>query len=172
MSRTCTDCAAPITVKSRTGWCRPCSAKHLNSDPAIHARRVAGIHRKFAEDPQFKAEQAARLLVNASTPAAALARVATGKRIAREVLARPDVKALTHSPEARAKRGRTMVNTKLAWCPEEWRDSYRRMLSGGTLAKDAKAMILDTVRVEARREVAARQRAMTEKHARDLASRY
>lgn len=138
---TCSDCGVPITRSSR-GRCRPCSAEVLNSDKAFHARRIEGIRRKF-EDPEHRAKMAA-----------------VARRVGQKAAVDPDHRAwlIEHgrrqvkrlwTPEARARflagrpaAGRKISETRMGWCPPEYRDEYRRLCRSKRLnAADARAII-------------------------------
>lgn len=68
-------------------------------------------------------------------------RRANGRRLAREVLSRPEVKAKAASAEVRARAGRAKTETMLGWCPPALRESYRHLLKKGYLAADARRII-------------------------------
>ena len=169
-------CGATLGLKNTSGRCRSCAAKWVNSDPAIHAKRVAGIHRKFAEDPQFKAEHAARMVKNGSTPFALEQKRKRGVEQYKNVLSRPDVQERMLSAESRAKRGRTASATWLSWCPADRREEYRRLVRSKRIpAAEARAIIEAEVagsQAAAKLEVANFQLQMRLRHERDLASRY
>lgn len=142
----CTDCQTPISRYSK-GRCRPCSIARLNSDPTINANRVAGIKRKYATDPVYRARKireigqrhkAARL-----DPATA-ARLNLNIWIARERLNDPGVreKFLAGRKEAGMKRTRTV----LSWCPPDRIEEYRRLCKSKRLpAEEAKRIILESL---------------------------
>lgn len=172
--RTCSDCPAPISRHAK-GRCRSCAAVYVNSDPEIQRRRREGMAAKFA-DPQFRAEQAARLRANASTPRAIELRRERGKEQARDVLFRPDVRARTMRPEARAQAGRSVQERALGWCPPERRDEYRTMVrSRQATAAEARRMIEETIpgtQAHAARMIANNQLRMQLKHEREKAQAY
>lgn len=130
---------------------------------------------KFA-DPVFRAEHADRLRANASTPRAIALRRERGKVQAREVLFRPDVRAHTMRPEARARAGRSVQERALGWCPPERRDEYRAMVrSKQATAAEARRMIEESIpgtQAHAARTIANNQLRMRLKHEREKAQAY
>lgn len=144
-ARTCS-CGTALGPRNTSGVCRPCVARRLNSDSEITARRLAGI-RASAADPEVRAAKRERMkrVVANLTPEQIERRRQHGKRQVRDVLSRPEVKALSRSPEVRAKAGRARSATVLAWCPEEWRDTYRELKRKGRTAAVAKALVLDLI---------------------------
>jgi hypothetical protein len=172
--RTCSDCPAPISRSSR-GRCRPCAAAYVNGCPEIARRRRAALAAKFA-DPSFRAEQAARLAVSASTPRAIRLRRERGKEQAREVLFRPDVRAHTMRPEARARAGRSVSERALGWCPVARREEYRHLVRDKRIpAAEARAIILAELpgSVEhARRQIANRELVGRLRHERQVEEAY
>lgn len=139
----CRDCSGPISRQSKTGRCKACSARHLNSTPEIAARRDAGRARYYAT-PGVKEAHAARLAdYNRNIPPEHREqRRQHGLRIAREVLARPDVLARSNSPEAKRKAGAARTERVLGWCPPELRARYRELCASQRLsAAEARQII-------------------------------
>lgn len=129
----CRSCSAPIARTRQTGLCRAC----VNKDPALLARRGKTIsevrRRKFAEDPAW----------------------AAARREHGSWLYHNHAVNVTISEEARVRAGRGVSATRLAWCPPEYRAQYRKMVSNMHFsAAEAKAMILEQVEADRRREEA------------------
>ncbi len=126
--RVCIDCGKPVSRQSKKGRCKSCSAVHLNSTPEFAARRAAGQARYYAT-PGVKERHTARLEAHRRNQTAEerARRREFGLQQAREVLARPDVRARSNSPEALRKRGASRTNNLLGWCPPELRDEYRQL---------------------------------------------
>lgn len=141
--RTCSDCGKGITAKNLSGVCRSCRLKANNADPAFHARRVAGIRKRY-EDPAARAKAAREIHarhLNARKRPEVSARLEINLAKARARLNDPDARAnfLASRPAAGRKRSATLI----AWCPEEYRGEYRRLVRSKRMhAKDAKALIL------------------------------
>lgn len=142
MSSICADCPATLGPRNRSGRCRSCLAKQLNSDPAIATRRRQGIARKF-EEPEFRAAHIARLAHANATKAEELreSRRQHGKRRAAALVEA----SRNMGPASRAKAGRARTETVLAWCPPEWRDRYRELKKRGRRAAEAKRIVLDLI---------------------------
>lgn len=173
--RTCSDCPSPISTQSR-GRCRPCAARHMQNDPEIAVRRAAARDAFFAK-PETKRALAARLavfLANMSDEERERRR-AHGKAIVGPLLHTPEAKAKSLErrllPEAQARRARTMVRTRLPWCPDELVPLYRELTRKGCYAAEARAAIepmipeteAHTARVLANHRDAQRIRAEREK---------
>jgi hypothetical protein len=156
--------------------CRRCSARRLNSDPGILARREAGQQAFFA-DPATKAALAARIgryIANMPDDDRERRR-RHGQQMAREAFRRPDAVAKNLSPEVRARAGAKRSSTVLAWCPDERRAEYRALVRKGFTAGEARRAIeadIPGTKEHARREVAQNRLRMLLKHQRDLDQRY
>lgn len=141
-ARTCLDCGAHVSRQSK-GRCRPCSTAHLNSDPAIAERRRANL-KSFQSRPEVKQRQRdslARYMANMPERDRE-ARRERGRRIYRDILNTPEIRAKSNSREARAQAGRARTETMLGWCPPELRDDYRALLMRRDLsAAEARAII-------------------------------
>ncbi|KQM88638.1 hypothetical protein ASE67_02540 [Sphingomonas sp. Leaf23] len=174
----CLDCGTALGRRNVSGRCRTCTIKRVNACPATAEKRKAGIHAKLARDPDYRAALVRRAVTlhEKLTPEQQEARRLHGIRQRVTVLSRPDVQARTHSPEARAKRGRSASATWLSWCPADRREEYRRLIRSKRIpAAEARAIIEAEVAgtpAAARREVATHQLQMRLRHERDLASRY
>lgn len=143
------------SARKPTTHCRSCAAFRLNADPEFAEKRREAIRKKF-EDPAYLEEHRVRTrATNArimADPEQRAKRVEGGRRSYQEVLCRPDVRARTYSPEANAKRNMTCANTKLAWCPVEYRDEYKRLIRTHLIkAADARRMIEEQIAADLRR---------------------
>jgi len=142
MTRTCIDCPKPISRNSK-GRCRSCSAIRMNTDPEINARRRASVSAHFATPgaKQMRTD-ALRRWIETMPDEERERRRANGRRLAAEVLSRPEVRELTNSPEVKAKAGRARTETVLGWCPPELRDQYRALvIRKGIPAAEARKII-------------------------------
>ncbi len=156
MTRTCSDCPSPISRFSK-GRCKPCSARRLNADPAISAKRKVAQEEFFGR-PEVKKDLAERIQRTAAklTPDQIEARRARGRHVAATVLHRPDVAARSNSPEAKARAGRARTNTVLAWCPPEYRARYRALKDSQLIrAPEARRMIEEEIARDERQRLAA-----------------
>lgn len=174
--RTCA-CGAVLGPKNKSGVCRACNAHRLNNDPAIRERMIEGRTAYFAR-PGVKEGYAQRIAAYmANMPDAEREkRRERGRRVYRDVLSTPEVRARTMSPDARARAGRSRTDTVLAWCPPELRDHYRFLIRQHhySAAEARKVIEADIPGTEehARRAVAAQALKLRLKHEREVGSRY
>ena len=133
-TRTCRTCNTPITKRSKSGLCCPCMRK----DPEINARKSASVRKAYQTNPEYKAQQRARLVEqNRSERMRALA----GKR-AKELRIWEKAKdAMT--PEVRKRAGIAISARRLAHIPPELRDEYRTLTSRHWHKEEATRIILD-----------------------------
>lgn len=151
----CAGCGKPITAKAKTGRCRVCKNHFLNSQPDFKAARAAGNRKKW-EDPDFreKMRDVCKEIgkANRTDPVRRAKLVEIGKNSV----------ARLHSPENRAKVrakqdiiARKISERAMAWCPVEYRESYRHLtLRKNIVAADARKIILAQVRKDQERETA------------------
>lgn len=133
-------CGNP-TSDPRCATCRPCSLKRLNSNPEIRARRIAGLKRYVAQNREAHLERAKR--------------AGRTKRNNPELIARlreriKKVQPLSVTPEALAKRdnvqrGRALSNTRLAWCPPEYRDLHRRNINSRHMTSAQSRAVIEKI---------------------------
>lgn len=128
MNRTCSDCPAPISRKSK-GRCRPCSARYMNTNTEIIAKRAVSVAIALAR-PEVKAASAARLrrYLDNMPEEHRERRREHGRRQYANVLSRPDVLEKSSSQDARARAGRAHTDRRLGWCPPERRVEYRDLI--------------------------------------------
>lgn len=147
MTRTCSDCPAPITRQSKTGRCRQCSLAHINASSEIRARQRSAV-RAYALQPEVRRACAARLAAHAANMSdeERIRRREQGQHIAATVLQTDRVRALSNSPAAKAKAGAARTNTVLAWCPPAYRDQYRTLTVSQRLpAAEARRLIEEQI---------------------------
>lgn len=141
IERTCSTCAKQISAQSKTGMCQPCSTRALNADPSFQERRLAGIRRKIKTDPAHVARLRERIIAAGKLPQAVEARRNSMKMCRVWERARGGPPA--GSPE-RIRAGQRQSETKMAWCPRELRDDYRRLVHSKKIpAAQARGLILE-----------------------------
>ena len=150
---TCKVCSGRIGPRNQSGYCVKCFNRH--GMPEGHAARVsAGMKRLFARDPVYLDEvrQRARSLIANGI----------GREARREAAIRINLWGLARgnqTPESRAKAGRSISATRLAWCPAELRGEYKRLVRSKKIpAAEARVLILEQHEkdmVEFRRKIAA-----------------
>lgn len=143
MSRSCLDCAKPISSKSVSGLCRSCVAVRLNADPEVAARRREGMRRHWADPTNLAAARARAAEMGRNLPEAERQRRRERGRMLSSTVLRQANAAMT--AETRAENGRKRSDTVLAWCPPEWRDKYRDLKTRGRKAAEAKRIVLDLI---------------------------
>ncbi|PZT91971.1 hypothetical protein [Sphingomonas sp.] len=171
MTRAC-ECGAPLGRRNETGRCRSCSSKRLSLRPEVQEARRIGLRKKYATDPAFKAAHAERMRNLVLSDAAKEKMREVGRKQYRELLSRPDMLERRQSETAKAKRVSSWMATTMPWLPADRIADYRTYRAARYSPAEARAMIEDAIRADAAAEIAARQQAMADKHARDLASRY
>jgi hypothetical protein len=132
-------CGKELSNQNKSGLCVQCFNRSRNADPEFQRRRLEGIHRKAAE-PAHRAKMASVVIRNsrrwAATPEGRAWMEQNGKRLATEVLRRPDVMAKAISPEARAKANRAREETWYGFCPAEYRPLYKYLRKTKKLTRD------------------------------------
>ena len=144
----CLDCGTPITATSKTGCCIKCGNRRRWADPEFRAKRIAGIHRKWRDDPLWAARK------KASLTAAVLAAQQANPEKWRQ-LGFAHIGNLT-SPEAKAKQiaavkaaGWKATERHLGWCPEEYRNDYRHLVNWKHIkAAEAKQIIIAQIKAD------------------------
>ncbi len=147
----CSVCEVSIGDRTPTGMCLVCGNRKRAADPAYEARRKAGLAAKWA-DPDYRAKMRAKgrahaLRMNNDPDVTGRRRIAA-RKVAREVLHRPDIREKTLQA-VREKSGKTQSATRIAWCPEEHRPLYwyMRRTKRMTLA-ECKAAIANQIRAD------------------------
>lgn len=150
-------CKVPDACKAAkpTTHCRSCTAIRLREDPEIAERRKNAL-KKVLSDPINKQRRIERLRAvmqeRHQDPEFMEMRREQGRRLQQELRQRPDLRARSLTPEARAKAAKASVAKKLAWCPIEYRDAYMKLLRSGRVpAAQARQMILDLIEADQRR---------------------
>lgn len=127
-------CGATIRDDNNSGKCKPCGMRASNQDPELRRRRSETIS-KLCRPGGPLHEQRRR--------SCAIARKA---RRTEEWKVRG-----VHAAAARER-----AREKMAWLPDDWRQTYRKMIHcGHYTAKQAKRIILEHIATEERRKVLA-----------------
>lgn len=159
----CKDCGTGLGARNRSGFCRRCVGKANLSNPES-ARKIAEAHRRrmaspevraalsrkmrarLAADPELREGYVARMIAANSSPACDAAR---RRRWAAE---RPWEKGNAAQPagsESRARAGRQISATRLAWCPPHLRQLYRELTQIKRLkASEARQVIEEQAEAE------------------------
>lgn len=173
MTKTC-QCGAELGPRNKSGRCRTCAGREtcarMNADPTRKEKARATMSRWT---PEQRAAKVRHLQQREIPPEEMARRRARGAELARMMHQDPEIAARRLSPEVRKRAGAKRTETTIGWCPPEWRDAYRKLVNTDRLpAADAKAMILEEIRVTARREVLRNKEEMDRRHRRDLEQRY
>lgn len=156
---TCSGCQRGISTQSKTGRCRSCVARHINSDPEIRARAAAG-RAAFAAKPGVREQRIANLAAHrlSMSEEEKARRRARGRFVYETVLNTPENRARANDPEVRRLSGRKRTETLLGWCPPHLRAMYRTLTITKRLpAAEAREIVLK----EAAREERARRAALS-----------
>lgn len=132
-------CGKELGRYNKSGNCRSCTAKRINSDPAMIEKRRAGIKRRLDADPALREAMRKR-------GAAVFSRPEVRERARLGVIRCQNWKkghaAIT--PETLARRSISISNTRLAHIPTDYRDLYRFLRrSKGMSVADATQACLD-----------------------------
>lgn len=139
----CSTCAVPLADNPRRKgtMCRSCTARAMATSDAHRQKAAAAMRRRWLTDGAHLA-QAVRDGLRAKLASD------EGFRARRLDHCRANGLKVVHllntpagSPTRRIAAMR-MANTKLSWCPIEYRDEYRRLrINGGFRARDARRII-------------------------------
>jgi hypothetical protein len=138
VSQGCRDCGKGLGRRNRSGFCRACCGRNSSKSPEWRERQRAGVIRSLMANPERKEELVARARRLSADPEMCRRRMEAAHRT------RPWEKAAKASqdPEVRARAGRSISATRLAWCPPHLRDHYRYLLySQHIKAAEARQMI-------------------------------
>ena len=145
-------CGASITDGNSIGLCPTCNLR----SPANEAKRKAAVKARWDSDPAWRCFARANMrrvgLAAGRDPVITARRREHGKTQYATFLDTPEVRAkvIASRPAATQK----MRDTKLAWCPVEYRDEYLFLLKRKKIARaEAMQMVLAMVEVDkAKRE--------------------
>lgn len=139
-------CGKELGRHNKSGLCARCFNRSRNADPEFQRRRIEGIRRKYA-DPTHRAKMARVIAQNSkrwqATPEGRDWMEKNGKRLATEVLRRPEVMAKAISPEARAKANRTRQEGWYGFCPIEHRPTYKFLRNVKKLTRDEAMAVIN-----------------------------
>jgi hypothetical protein len=129
----CKVCSKPLWRGNQTGHCK----QHIA--PEVRAKMTESLRRKIQSDPAYLERLRTLARANSSRPGH-MEKMHEGRD-----RAKPWIKALAAvTPESYLKAGRRSADTKLAWCPPEYRAEYHRLTNAKRFtASEAKAMVLD-----------------------------
>jgi hypothetical protein len=166
MNGFCTDCTAPLGKLNKSGFCRSCGSKRRYADPVYKAQWQAKLTAKM-EDPEFRAVRSQMMKDRYADPEA------------RRKVSEAKKQSFRDNPEmAQAHRERAGQNfsqwhkdtdrdwstwakdqaaqrlaRQFAWCPDDRREEYRRLVKGGMRAAEARGIIERDMAVQERRRL-------------------
>jgi hypothetical protein len=129
--RACSDCSTAITNFAKSGRCRACNTARRNKDPEMTAKRMAGKRRamsdpiKYARACQIARDNIRRAMADPEKRAKAVER---GKVKAALHFNTPEGRAWCNRPEVRARAAKSLSETRMAWCPPEYRAQYFELM--------------------------------------------
>jgi hypothetical protein len=139
--KACTTCAAELSARNKSGYCKRHVSAANAADPAWREKQRAGAIRAVRDNPERLAQLRKGIVAAGKLPQAVAAR---RKRCIEERLWERGHQALQADRSHWARGGRRGSETKLAWCPPELRDEYRKMtISYRYSAAESRKMIED-----------------------------
>jgi hypothetical protein len=148
-------CGKTLGRRNTSGRCALCALAELNADPEHQAKRLAGIKRKFEDDPAYAAaarERCRRVGLKAGQdPELRARRVEAGRERYANILSRPDIREKAIA-SIKARVGAKLRARALSWCPEYLWPEYQYLRKVKRLpAAEAREIVLQE---HARREAA------------------
>lgn len=165
---------AACAARSPVTHCPPCNGKAVWADPEKRQHALDAIQRRYAE-PGARERRAADCRATSlrtwSDPEKRARMVENSRR--RASVLSPNCQAAAQTPEAKAKRVRSFLRTKYAWCPEDRYADYRRLVDVKNIKPaEARRMIEEDVARAARRTIEETTGAMHAKAARQKRDAY
>jgi aspartokinase len=148
MDKMCSDCGKPLHAKNTSGLCRAHALAAARRDPAVQQRRVERLAEAKRTPEMRQQSREVRLKLNAeraNDPEWQDMMRECGKRLRAALLSDPK-----HEAKRKA-RQRQHQESLLAWCPEEFRDTYRKIRREVGAAEARRMIKADIARAEARR---------------------
>lgn len=145
MTRLCSDCSTPISLRNRSGRCRPCSFRASLANPVVAAKRLERVA-LAARNPEVRKRMSEgvsryRQARMASDPRFAEQCRERGRELARS---RAGNAACPPGSEARLRAGAKIRAKRLCWCPLDRQDEYIALMR--TIgASEARRIILDDI---------------------------
>jgi hypothetical protein len=155
--RTCAGCPIPISNYAVTDYCRSCARARNNKIPELTAKRAEGKRRAMKDPLKYaRACQVAKANIRKAMadPVKRAKFVELGRLKAATHFNTPEGRAWCNRPEVRERAGRSLSETRMAWCPLEYREQYKQLTRLKVCtAGEAREMILEQIerdRVRAR----------------------
>lgn len=155
MTRACSQCGEPITRQSKTGCCRLCCLKRINTDPAIAEKRRDQLA-QVMQDEGYKARHLAGAKRGGAKRAANPAQYARLQEIGR-TYGRKNLEN-GQLPEARAKAGAALRRQRLSWCPVDLWPLNDELARKHIPLVERKAIIAEEIERRAQKVAAAEHR--------------
>lgn len=154
--RTCGDCGKVLSKQNKVGYCQIHASKRLWDRPGMREAHKAGLRRAWA-DPRYRAanRRALREISRKCHQDEAFLQRKRERWWAHyhNVLNTPEVRA--RNAKAVAAAAGKMTETKMAWCPPEYRDWYRHMNRTKRIPKaDCMKIIADQVLADKKKMLA------------------
>lgn len=139
--RICRDCPKPISKGSKLGRCHRCANALRRADPEAERRRIEGL-RRYCQSPEGYAQKARQARHNARKGALGPAHRAWLVQHAANIRKKPsDPDVVARLAAGRKVAGRKRTEYFLGWCPEEYRDEYRKLTDRHIHAAEARAIV-------------------------------
>jgi hypothetical protein len=135
-------CGTLIYDKSKSGQCKSCFASARNATVEHRAKVSEAMRRKYRQDPNYAA------MIRTNLAEGKRASLKDPVKLAKQIRqARINIER-TKTPEAVQRREEGKRRALLPWCPRERIEDYRALMRKGLRAAEAKAMILEEIRLE------------------------
>jgi hypothetical protein len=120
----CKECGGALGPRNKSGYCRKHAFLAARQNPQFAERQLAGIRRKIAHDPEYKDKLRSRARALSADPEIAHRR----SRAFVENRTWELGNLASRSPEVRAKARRSVIETRVGWCPPHLRADYRSLV--------------------------------------------
>lgn len=151
MTSACSDCgrALPHNPRRKGTRCRPCTARAIAISPEHRAACSRAMSRRWGNPND--AAVLSRAISAGISPEERARRAARGRICC-------NARAAAAGSEARRRAAFSLSQTRMGWCPVEYRDDYRRLrANGGFRAPEARRIIEQQIARDAARYADTRQ---------------
>lgn len=137
----CVTCGKALSRRNRSGYCTSHVSAANAAKPEWREKQRAGVRRALHLNPERLAAHRRHLAEYGRNPEVIERKRQRAKDIGLSKLGQAH---LSRHPELLAMRGKKQSDSKLAWCPREARDQYKRLVRSKKIpAAEARVMILE-----------------------------
>lgn len=152
----CSVCGRPFPPSKRPSRrkgtrCRPCIGASIATMPGVAERKSASMKQRFA-DPSHLEKHAARIKAGIHASMQNPERLEQMRQRGKELgKLKNGFNSYPPGHPDRIAAARKSAETKLAWCPPDYRADYRKLLGMGFSAAEARPMIINQIKADASR---------------------